>query len=408
MLWLALPLMCAEAFGAPTAHVRSADGRWTQAQVQDLGEAIVVRIGPELATAGSATLVVNKPDWMQLEDDAAPMAVAARLGEQGLSVEGGIDLGALGSTAPQLVLRVADAANPIDPASLRVLIPGNDAPVQLDASALAVPSRTGEVSVQLPGMKPGAYQGTLSIADLSPQANTLRLPLRFTVFGIEPDVPGSRIALASPAASFQVTAQSKLPLLVEAAGQTVYVTGQVGGTWMYPREMRSAEMIEDTPERAVCRVTTGVGTDTGAEIDKPGTYEYELEVRKDLPCLLVTSRLLNEVADGDVYCFWGWPGGDGFHTEAGRQEWSMTYADLGKVGWVYLPPQSAGKSGIGWISPLVFGQSRFGTMLLYTSPQRLPCKAGEKVSMRFAIMPASSPDEVRAVAEKIEELGVWE
>jgi hypothetical protein len=124
--------------------------------------------------------------------------------------------------------------------------------------------------------------------------------------------------------------------------------------------------------------------------------------------LLVTSRLLNEVADGDVYCFWGWPGGDGFHTEAGRQEWTMTYAHVGEVGWVFLPAQSAGKSGIGWISPMVFGQSRFGTMLLYTSPQRLPRKVGEGVSMQFAIMPAQSADEVRAVAEKIEELGVWE
>jgi len=86
----------------------------------------------------------------------------------------------------------------------------------------------------------------------------------------------------------------------------------------------------------------------------------------------------------------------------------MSYSDVGEVGWVYLPPKSAGKAGIGWVSPLKFGESRFGTMLLYNSPQKVQTKLGESAQTRFAIMPADSADEVRAVAEKLDELGVWE
>lgn len=403
----ALMALASALAAAPTAYVRGSDGQWVPLPAQDQDGAVVVQIGPEQAASGSTAIVVNKPEWMELNDYDAPVVVAARIGDEGLSLGDGIDLGALGSNPPPLTIRVADAANPINPEGLRLDIPGVDDAPHVVAPGLEVPAKTAEITVQLPRLRPGAYEGILSVADLSPQTNTLRLPLHFAVFGIEPDMEASRVVLASPSASYEMTAGSKLPVRIDAAGQSAYVTSQIDGTWMYPRGVQSVEMLEDSPERAVCKVTTGVGDAPGNEVDKPGTYEYEFEVRNDLPCLFVTSRILNEVADGDVYSFWGWLRGEGFDTADGHHDWSMTYTEIGAVGWVYLPPKSGAGSGIGWVSPLVFGESRFGTMLLYTSPTRLPCKVGESIPMRFAIMPANSPDEVRQVAEKIDELGVW-
>jgi len=45
-------------------------------------------------------------------------------------------------------------------------------------------------------------------------------------------------------------------------------------------------------------------------------------------------------------------------------------------------------NGVGWISPLVFGESRFKTMLLYTDPQTVTVDNNAADEIPFALMPA--------------------
>lgn len=408
-MWVVCVMLAAGGVGAaPTAHVRGADGEWREVPVEQAEGRVTVRLAPADGPGGRATLVVNKPAWMRLDDDAPPLLLTVALGEEGIAVNGELDLGVVDADAPPLTVRVADERNPVDPASFRLALSGAPGPAQVTARA-GPPERTGEFVVELPRLAPGSYRGEFVVTDMSPQGNALRVPVRLAVFGIAVAEDLSRVTCSTGAAAFRLDRSPKLPIVVEGGGQQLYITGQPPGALLYPREITGAELIVDTPERKVCRVVAAeVGTHDGRPVDEPGRFEFDLEVRSDLPCLIVRSRCFNETRDGETYAFWGWPGGAGFHTPDGEQEWSMTYRDIGKVGWVFLPSAAPDSPGLGWISPLKFGESRFGTMLLYTEPTRIPTRRGEAVEMDFALMPAMSAEEVAEVAERLEGLGVWD
>ncbi len=407
LLACALPMFVAVGVGAqePVAHVRGGDGKWLEVPVESADGRTTVRLTPQLAGGATATIVLDKPEWMRLEDSLPPMIMSAAIGERVLPVEGGLDLGAWGATPPPIRLTVADDGNPVDPASIEVR--GLPAAARVDVGALGPPQKTGEVTITLPELAAGVYDATLCLADLSPQANTLRVPLRLAIMGLRVAADGSGVTLVNGHSEYTMANGAHVPLTIGPGGPTAYVTGQVGGTFFFPREVGRVEVLQDTAEVKSCRVTTRIGDADGKPLEMAGRFEVDLTVRSDLPCLLARSRCFNEVADGEVYTFWGWLAGGGFETVEGPQEWLGAYQNVGKVGWVYLPPTGAGRPGIGWISPLMFQQSRFNTMLLLTDPTRIATKKGEAVSMDFAIMPAESAEQVAQVAAQLDEMGVW-
>ena len=388
------------------SFIHAADGKWERVESGVVEGRLVVNIVPPGTPGGRTTLVLDKPEWMTLDDSEPPMVTAAQLGDQGLDVGDAIDLGVSDGRPAELSVGVVDAANPID--LERASLSLGDSRLSPAAMGSTEPVRNSVLRFALPELSPGKYEGLLTVPDRAPLANTLRMPVRVSVFGVHVVPDNQGVVLSSLDAEFRVGPGAKLPITIGAGGPDAYVTGQIAGTWLYPREITGTEMLVDEPDRKVCRVTTKFGEHDGTVVDKPGRYEYDLELRRDLPCLLVRSRLVNEIEDGEVYCFWGWLPGDGYVTSDGAADWTMAYSNLGKVGWVYLPPKDKTKRGIGWISPLVFGQSRFGTMLLYTSPQRVKTTVGETVEMPFALMLADSPEQVAEVADTLAELGVWE
>ncbi len=407
LLACALPILAAVGVRAqePVAHVRGADGKWREVPIERTDGKTTVKLTPQLTAGGRATIVLDKPEWMTLEDSLPPMILSATVGEKALSSEGGLDLGAWGATPPPLRLSVADDGNPVDPESIQVR--GLPAAATVDAGTLGPPQRTGEVTITLPELPAGVYDAGLCVADLSPQSNTLRVPLRLAIMGVRVAADGSGVTLVNGHSEYTMANGAHVPLTIGPGGPTAYVTGQVGGTFFFPREVSGVEVLQDTAEIKSCRVTTKIGDADGKPLEMAGRFEVDLTVRSDLPCLLARSRCFNEVADGEVYTFWGWLAGKGFETAEGPQEWLGAYQNVGKVGWVYLPPTAAGRPGIGWISPLMFQQSRFNTLLLLTDPTRIATKKGEAVDMDFAIMPAESAEQVAQVAAQLDEMGIW-
>ncbi|NSW57223.1 MAG: hypothetical protein HPY44_14510 [Armatimonadetes bacterium] len=388
------------------SFIQAADGKWERVRSGVVDGRLVVNIEPPGTPGGRTRLVLDKPEWMTLDDNEPPLVTAAQLDDQGLDVGEVIDLGVSDGHPAELSVGVVDAANPIDLA--RASLSLGEARLSAAPAASADPVRNAVLRFALPELGPGKHEGLLTVPDRAPLGNTLRMPVRVSVFGVHIAPDNQGVVLSSLDSEFRVGPGPRLPITIGAGGPEAYVTGQIAGTWLYPREITSVEMLVDEPNRKVCRLTTKFGEHDGTLVEKPGRYEYDLELRRDLPCLLVRSRLVNEIADGEVYCFWGWLPGEGYVTANGAADWTMTYSDLGTVGWVYLPPTDKTKRGIGWISPLVFGQSRFGTMLLYTSPQKVRTIVGETVEMPFALMLADGPEQVAEVAEKLSELGVWE
>lgn len=402
-----LAVACAQA--GPLAYVRGADGKWREIPARQENGRVTISLTPAEIPSGRATIVINKPDWMKLDDEGAPMLLSVRVGDTGVATDGALDLGTFDEHIPPITIRLADDYNPLDPTSFRLDLKGLPAPPQVKAAGVGPPAKTGQFIVTLPGLSPGSYEGELVVSDLSPQANTLHVPCKLSVFGVAIPEDLSTVTVATGSAVYRIAKSARLPLIVGDGGPQVYITGQPPGALMYAREITEAKLIEDTAQRKVCRVVSAIVGDAGGKpIDKPGRFEFDLEVRRDLPCLIVKSRCFDLTADGETYVFWGWPGGDGFDTPDGHKDWCMKYEEIGEVGWVYLPSETPDKPGLGWISPLAFGESRFGTMLLYTSPTRIPTKKGEAVEMPFALMPANSAEEVAKVANQLQELGVWE
>jgi hypothetical protein len=126
--------------------------------------------------------------------------------------------------------------------------------------------------------------------------------------------------------------------------------------------------------------------------------EFDFEVRRTTPALLLTSRAINHGPEREIYCFWGWLPGREFQLAGDPQprEWRTEYRDLGVFDWAFLPPL-AGQTGLGVVTPQVIGESRFNTMLFYTEPKRLKTPKEGSVEMKLALFPAKSAEEVARI-----------
>lgn len=402
--WLLLAL-CPALAAEPTAHLRGADGIWHDLEARQEGTCIVVTVSPSASPNGRALLVINKPDWMDLGDNAAPRLVQVQLGQQLVACDGGLGLTASQDQATTLTFTFTDDRSPLDPFGCRLSLRGLPEPVRGEALSAGPPGRTEEFRLTLPPLPPGAYSGRLEAADLSPTGNVFSLPCTVTVLGAQLAADLGSLRLVAPGAVYTLKARPRLMLSLGDAGPDAYLTAQVADEWLFPRRITEAVPLVADPNRCVWRVTADAGDADGKPVATPAHFELDLELRGDLPCLIVRSRAFNDVADGELYNFWGWLPGDGYETPEGHKPWSMTYREVGQTGWVFLPPADAAQPGVGWISSLPFGESRFGSMLLYTQPRRVPVRQGESVEMSFAIMPASSAQQVAAVAQRLQELG---
>ncbi|HUS80390.1 MAG TPA: hypothetical protein VM283_03920 [Armatimonadota bacterium] len=394
-----------------SVYLRGADGSWTKLEAQVEGGVVHFTLTPEQVPDGRATVVINKPEWMVLEDDQPPAVIAVTVDGQRTELAAGdaIDLGERSSAPAELIVEVADDKNPVDPESVAVVAGGTRLPARVAASDLPLTAKGGTVTLSLEDVLPGIYEGALHIADLSPQRNTASVPLRLSVFGVSVAPGNQSVRLSGGGRSYEVLPEGQKFIVIGEGGPSVYLSTQIHGQFYYVNELAEIEELPGDEHSAGVRIFAGlrdidkkIATDqeAGAEIS------YDVRLQADLGCLLVTGRVKNIGAAGPVYCFWGWLPGDGYVTPDGEHhQWTMKYERIGQVGWVFVPSTREGMPGVGWISPMEFGESRFGTMLTYTVPTNIDTQPGDVVTTDIAVMTADSAEEVAAVAAKLAEMG---
>jgi hypothetical protein len=351
-------------------------------------------------------VIVNKPAWMVLEDNEAPKLAWVKLNGKELKSDV-TDLGVLSTFPTTLSLGLKDNANPLNAEGTRVSLPLEAGPAQVNTKELGHPKTSGHLDITIPKLPPGDYTVQIAAPDSSPQANTLRLAFRFHVIGfaVSEDQQTVRVATATGAFTFRAAKTGELQV---GDTQPAYLSTGVTGGYLYIDKIEKVETLTDTPGVHSVRIHVTPGkTDQNQDGAKLAKLQYDLTVRDDLPCLLVTTHTINLGPKQEVYTWWGWLPGTQWVDPAGEHEWSGQYKDVGKVGWVFLPQKDTQTPGIGWISPLAFGESRFNTMLLYTSPQRIMTDTNQAVDMSYGIMPAATAAEVAAVAAKLKALGLW-
>lgn len=410
---LTLALLLAAPLSAASVHLRAPDGTWVEIAIEQRDGIVGFTITPDQTEAGRATVVVNKPDWMVLDDEEPPRvtgyAIGGRIGQE---MEEALNLGGLGDEQRMLTVEIADDANPIDTGSARLT---GDA---LGAVALTLEDedreeRSARFALDLGALGPGAYELTLEVADLAPLANTLRLPVRFSISGTEISEDHQTIALSGGGAAFTLRGDRRDTVGVDAVGVAAFITFQPDGEkHLYVHEFASVEDLGEQDGWRLIDAEVALMTIDGDPVsseDVGASLSFRFGLHADIPALVVRSTATNHVARRSLYCFWGWLPGDGYVTPDGeRHEWSESYSDIGQKGWLHLPRRGGDGPGIGWISDQAFGESRFSTMLLYSEPRKPSVDTGESVEMIFAIMPAADLDEVRAVAERLELEGVLE
>lgn len=383
--------------------LRGAGGTWREVAPAGgaAGERIEIPV-TDAGTRGGAVLVVGKPEWMSLEDQAPPVLVAARIDERDLPCrDGHVDAGAVAPGGFALVLEIADADNPLDPAVQCVTCGDPPGPCPVPATeGLDGLSRTGRVRLTFAELSPGTFRGRLLVRDRSPAAGTLAVPWSFTVPGIAVAADRSVVRLATPAGEFLFQAGREQQLRLPD-GRWAKLTTRHGNTWLYPRAITDVRGPEPLPQGQRVTVTTNTQDIDGKPVEGLAVLEYEFTVRADVPGLVVRTRSLNAAAaTARMEANWGWLPGAYYVAPEGRREWTGRatdrYVAVGKPGWLWLAPAAPGTSGLAWVSPMAFGESRFDTMLLYgEGGDRGP---NQSVDIAFALAPADTPEAAAALA----------
>lgn len=400
-LFIAPALLAAPA----TVYVKVGPGKWVKQTATQAGGTVNLKLDPAGWPGASAWLVVNKPAWMVLEDETAPKLAWVKLNGKPVQLGPEGDLGNLSAFPATVTFGIKDNANPLDARSVRVSLGEQAAACKVATVDCVPPKLSGQVSLTFPKLPAGSYRGSVTVADLAPSGNRLTIPLRFSVDGVTVASDQQTVTITAAGVSYTLRANGQASLQA-GNGPWAYLTSNLGGQHMYLDKIVEVQTLVDTPAQRTIRVVGQPGeTDKKQDGTKLARLEYELTVRPDVRCLLVKSRTVNLGAPTSMYCWWGWLPGKGFVDPVGEHEWSGTYKDVGKVGWVYLPALKDDTNGLGWVSGLVFGESRFNTMMLFTDPQTIPT-ASESV-LDFALFPAQSAAEVAAVAAKLAELKVW-
>ena len=152
------------------------------------------------------SLVVDKPKWLNLSDDAAPAVVRITVDGRAVKPEEAAALGAI--DLPQVIaVEVADADNPLEPASLQVKLEGKPLAAEMVKSAFGQDGKVVHLEINVQRALGAAAATTrkhaleISVADRSVARRMTIIPIAF-VKRLEQDKNAVYLSDLTPASSF--------------------------------------------------------------------------------------------------------------------------------------------------------------------------------------------------------------
>jgi hypothetical protein len=400
----------AMAAGADTVYYRTADGSWKSTEAAVTDGKLKIPISAEAAPDGQAVLVINKPEWMVLDDTTPPEISGMKVnGASRPSSTDALHLGVLSDSTAEIILGVKDDKNPIAPQGISFML--DDAPtvdITWDGSALGPPETSGRIVITLADIPAGKYNGHLTLRDMAPLTNTRTWPVEFAVMGITISEDQQAVSLANAESGFKVQPDISNQILLPN-GMWSKLTTNMASKFLYPREFTNAQIISDTAEEKTVRIIAIPQDLDGNPVDDVCELEYELTVRADTPALLLTTRSINASdANQKTNPNYGWLGCPYYHTPEGKAEWGSggdteRYHTIGNPGWLWLAPRGDGP-GLLWASNQRFGEFMGGSILLYGNAGT--CKPGEHVQMDMAFAAADTPEQAAEVYQDLIEKGL--
>lgn len=185
------------AAATPKVFLRSANGKWQPADFKLQDDRIVFHLDPAALGSASATLLINPPAGLVMDDYAAPVVSALKVDGKPAAAKATVDLGNTVQTPRTIAVAFTDALNLIALDSARVQLDGEkfkNFTIKRDGIKSAV------IRVQFDELDYGKHELAVSVADVSPQWNRGEFKAVFN----RPDT--SNFALASAGATVTVDA----------------------------------------------------------------------------------------------------------------------------------------------------------------------------------------------------------
>ena len=391
---------------ARPAYYKNREGQWAEAAAAPGSREGVaeVSVEPAMVADGNTMLVINKPDWVVLDDTTPPAVVSVSLNAAAIEDADEIRLDA---PAPLAVVRVTvvDRRNRIAPSKCSAWFDRARAPIKVTLDP--GDSRKATLSFVLPerfGF--GLHTLALRAGDEAPEDNVVERRFTFRRFGVEISGDGRSAGLHTAAASF--TCPGTKQGLIHAAflprrDVRVALTGNAG--FLVTEGLKAGpELVVDEPDHKVLRVRPALFCARSKQPSEDYDFVLDLEIRRGFPGLLVTSRATATRTLKKGYKFWSeFHAGDHYIGSDGKRgKWHPRYAGIGPQGWLYLPPVEIGSPGYGLITNGRLEEYLGDCALIFTKPKQIRnMEPGQALEVRFALVPATGPKQVAECAKQI-------
>ena len=120
--------------GSVVAKARRANGKWQTLSGSHNGKTLVLKLGQEVIGAGETMVILNPPDWIDLEDREPPTLVWLKIDGKKIKATTSLNLGWVEQVPAVIELKFKDDSNPIDQSSIQVFLDGE----RLHASQLTL------------------------------------------------------------------------------------------------------------------------------------------------------------------------------------------------------------------------------------------------------------------------------
>ena len=110
------------------AKARRADGKWQTLSGGHDGKTLLMKLGQEVIGTGDTMVVLNPPDWIDLEDREPPTLVWLKIDGKKVKATSSLNLGWLELAPAVIEVKFKDDSNPIDQSSIQVSLDGESLP----------------------------------------------------------------------------------------------------------------------------------------------------------------------------------------------------------------------------------------------------------------------------------------
>ena len=200
---IALP--CRGASETISVFVKGSGG-WQPADYTMAGETVIFRLRPGELGSSEMRLLIDPPAWLDIDDITPPTLTGLKIGGRPVAAEPTLHLGMAPDAPATIRMGARDAENRLALESAAATLDGVPLPAE-GITVERIDDQSASVEVRLGTIEYGSHRVVVSIADASPQANSVEVTVLFDRVDMTnyllPTLPGVKLAVSSSFAGYE-------------------------------------------------------------------------------------------------------------------------------------------------------------------------------------------------------------